>query len=363
MKKDNLKEFWELIKPLKRTEYVEIRLSDANKPQFYYDMVDNYMKEAPHVFVKNKTQFFIKKFEDLVFLLEFSNGYFVDNFKICYGLNLRKKDKDGNLGGGYVNISNTRFVFLDIDKTDKTNLTEKDTEDLVTFIRIKIIPILEKYGLRQPTLISSGGGVHVIFKIIPQDITEGRKRWFRSFILHLISILKQYENSFCFSLDALHDQTRIAGLPETKNVKRGTDVTAIVVSDWNNNFKIRTERVKKHKGTKIDKKLLPKIDESLEWIVLKNDAPEGQRHQVLIFALKLLFKELDSIDVDEYEVQIDSLYGGTCNLDPFYGTDNKNYHPGIIINWCKRNMDWVQKNPEVYNKYLECIGGKNETRK
>ena len=72
--------------------------------------------------------------------------------------------------------------------------------------------------------------------------------------------------------------------------------------------------------------------------------PGGEIHTYLIFALKLLIKDLNYKDWDNLEVELNNKRNSEHSLDPEYGTEDKHYHKGIVINWCKRNKEWCDKN-------------------
>lgn len=343
-----LEKFWQVIKPYQKEEYVEIRFTDSKKPRVFYDKIKQFGKDYPSVIVKKGSQLFLQDFNDLLQLLLYDNCYFNSNYKICYGINNRFMDSEGELAGGYDYLYESRFAFFDIDKKDHSSTTEEEQVKLDSFIKRKVAPFLSKFGLKYPILVNSGSGRHLLYRIPKQIITDGRRRWFREFSIYVSNKLENEE----FDVDAIYDLTRVFALPSTFNVKRNKKVELVLFNDTTNSgFKLKTLKAKKFSGKTGLVLGTDSLENSLELQVLLHNAPQGNRHNIVVFALKLLMRELGISDVSRYEQMINQIYGGSSDLDPFKGTEGKVYTPGIIINYCKNNWEWVKNHPKLVELY------------
>lgn len=339
--------FWKHIKP-DDNRLLEIRVT-GNLDQAYHNNMQSFRFHTG-VYTKNNVQLFISNLKHLLEFLKFRNEYFRKNFKICYGLNLREA-KNGTISGGYEHTPKNRFVYFDLD----FDRVEKEE-----FFKSHVLPFtkyLERYGLKKPLLVDSGGGFHVLYKINEVNITDGRKRWYKEFVTN---ISRKFTDDI-MTVDTLYDFTRIFALPGTVNVKRNAPVKLLTNNKTkgyidNHEFTFHTKRMKKQKSdaNPILAKDTPEIRESLEYVTLLHEPPEGDRHQKLVFALKLLLKlkGYTKETVREFENELAQLYG-RVDLNPLNGTKDKTYHPGILINWCKENISWVKENPEVHKKFNE----------
>ena len=347
--------WWEFAKPRNNEGMVEIRFTDGNKPQEFYQKMRQFLNENNIVF-SSLSQLFVSELHEVIKLFEFDGEYFRKNYKICYGLNERFAN-DGKIGGSYEYVTKSRVVFFDIDKEDK-NIPD----EYLHLAADKLTKYLVRYNLVHPLLVHSGGGIHVLYKIPEQIITEARKRWYKEFVKGVSAKLSNKHTT----VDALYDFTRVFSIPGSMNVKRDKSVFVLPETkniSMNPDFKIGSKRESRRLTSEEKKKSifknLPDVTESLEWAILTNNPlpPEGDRHNTLIFAMKLLLKAVNASpkEVSECESILGEIYGGKIILKPTYGTKGKSYHPGIAINWCKRNKDWVMENKNVEKKLIQMM--------
>lgn len=371
-----LAEFWPFIRP-GDGEYLEIRFTDSQKPQKFYRLLREWQIHTLHhtvepspIYVVNGCQVFLKYFEELKSLLEYNNYYFTRYFKICYGLNARVMDKDNKIGGKYDNIERARFIFFDIDKKDHTDLNANERKEMLEFVKTRVLRLGKylKHGFKldKYILISSGGGYHVLYPIEPQKITDAKKRWFKEFVKEYS---KRVSKNSKFIADPIHDLTRVFALPETMNVKREVKVQMLEHIEYKmfeqthqNDFKLHSRhKRKKQQKDAPSPAFVTSLRQSLEWRILTDpDVPQGEINTTVLFATKLLMKKLGIVDYEDYEAEMNEARGTSHNLNPYYSTDNKEYSPFIIINWCKRNHDWCVKNGIDYEKYKAQVKVEND---
>ena len=355
---------WEWFKPDadEKNEYLEIRPTPTfdikteqgrNDRQFYYNKLKELNKQLPNTIVKKQCQFFIQRFAEFIKIMEFDDSWLLNNIKICYGINTRWMDKEKNISGGYKNLRNFRFIFFDIDKVDHSNTDEWEVRFLDQFTT-NVITHLEHYNLKHPTIINSGAGRHLLYRIEPNKITNGRKLWLKSWSKE---IQTKFKNNM-FELDSISDATRVFGLPYSMNVKRDARVHPVVISNFVSKFKFHSKKQPKVNLEQIQKDL-PEIKDSLEFnLLMCKDLPKGSIHSTILFASKLFLKASGMSKWRELGDMINKHRGSQHDFNPLNGTEGKNYNKGIIINWCKNNSDWVKKHPkilELYKKYKTFI--------
>lgn len=349
--KDELFKFWEVIKPVKRTDYLEIRLAANQFPNKsdYYNKLKVFKSIHPDIIVKKGIQFFIKTFEELLCIVEFDNGSFSKYMKICYGLNLRNAKSPELLDGSYNCVKQGRFLFLDIESSSHGDITQENQAILDYYVKT-ITNFLYKYNLKNPIVIHSGAGRHVLYKISYFTISPAKKRGYKCFIKFLQERFKDSR----FIIDDIWDFTRVFGLPETFNLKRNAKVKILSMPEnVKNEFKIKIKKEKKLKKVDIDTDL-PELNESLEWqLMIHPDLPVGDIHSTLLFALKLFMKKKGILDYKNLEYEMNSVRGSKHNLNPLVGTQEKEYSKGIVINWAKKHYDWIAKHPDLLQKYIE----------
>lgn len=351
----NLEKFWKVIRPGNhKRDYLEIRVTDGNKPGEYYDkfwsFILAYQKHFKRPLLESKrTSIFIKDFPELLYFLHFDDGYFRKNYKLCYGINLRRAKPKNIIAGKYEFINEIRAVFFDIDALKP--LSKEEKKEQIDYAK-NIVLYLEDCGLVNPIIIHSGGGIHLLYMIKPQKFSEGRKRWFRDFARKLSDKLSNDK----FKLDPIYDFTRVFGLPESINLKRQKKVQVLhIPENLENPFRIRIkhfQKTTKKKPGVIQAMNLPEIKSTLEWkIITHPDVPTGEIHNKVLFALKLLLKEKNIQEWKQLELEVNSIRGSSHSLDPFYGTDDKYYSPFIIKNWCRKNAGWCAKHNISWESY------------
>lgn len=348
-----LRIFWELIKPSKKTERTEIRLLAPVDKTTFYALLRKFAEENPDILFRNYTQFFVDSYEDFEKVLSYNDNYFRLYSKPCYGISAREV-VNYDIGGSYEYVKTARFIFFDFDKKDHTSLNDREQELLDEYIDNIILPALKQYGLEHPIIVHSGGGRHLLYRIKEQALTLPRKEWYKALSKNLSKSL----SNDLFEIDACYDFTRVFSIPETMNVKRKVKVT-LKRADTTVNDKFRLKSLKVIAPTheeKIQVDDLPEITQSLEWaIITSRDAPIGEIHNTVLFALKLLCKAKGVVDGRAIERHI-LFRGANYKLNLNAGLDSKEYSPGIIINWCKRHMDWVEANHDIlilYEKYID----------
>jgi len=353
-----LEEFFNyLTKDYTMNEYVEIRLVVHDVRM--YNVVKNWLnlpKVKNRIYSKNSCQLFFKKnqFDLLRKLLVYRSNAISRMSKVCYTLNPRVM-VDGKIEiSGYNNMKTVHFIFFDIELETHTapSITEKKL--LLDFVH-DVSNTLKAFGLDRGTLVDSGNGYHLLYKLKPTLITDGKKEYYKQFIETTCEYFKEKYNGV-FKIDKLKDFTRIFALPETLNPRTNTRVM-VIEKNYDINTKYRLKSLKKSNinteafvaGDYKDKH----VENSLVWNILLKGAPQGERHSHLIFALKLFLKAIGNTNFRTYEAIINKIYGGNCNLD-FKDCADKNYSKGIVINWCKRNEEWCKKNMPDWadNKYV-----------
>jgi len=345
--------FWEFIQPAKN-EYIELRLRPVfeiwQKKKEFFTQVENFKRENPEIITRKGVQFFIKDVKQLERFMLWNDGWFMENVRVFYGLSKRVKTK-GEIGGGYKFIRNVEIIFFDIDKKDHTTIEDWEAQFLDIFVE-GITKYLQRFGLIYPTIIHSGAGRHLLYKIKKTKISDAKKRWYKSFVNMLAKQIQFMVPDSSYELDVISDFTRVFGLPGSMNVKRKKRVTILHYDDRiNEKFKLRSKKEVKYTGTKSSIET-PEIKKSLEWALMTHpNLPKGSVHTILLFALKLLLKEKGVEDWKNYENEMNAVRKSTHILNPQYGTESKNWHPGICINWCKEHEEWCQKNNINYHDY------------
>jgi len=354
MNEEKLREFWEIIKPVKKNDYVEIRCA-GNKfehKSIYYNKLRMFQEQYPEIIVKKGVQFFIKNFEELLKIVKFDDEAFSKNMKLCYGLCLRNAKTAELLDGSYKCVKQGRFVFLDIESVSHDDITGANQAILDEYVKL-VTNYLKKFGLVNPIIIHSGAGRHTLYKISYFKITEARKRGYKHFIKQLQERFKDDR----FIIDNVYDFTRIFGLPQTYNPSRNRIIEVInLPENIKNTFVVPSKRAPKFKKVDIDT-ALPALADSLEWkLMIHPDLPLGEIHTTLLFALKLFMKQKNILDYQDLQNKMNSVRGSNHLLNPLIGTEGKDYSPGIVINYCKKNYDWLQTQPdllETYKKYVQ----------
>ena len=365
-----MKIFWDnVLKPENKLDYVEIRFNDGDKPREYYEAVRELLRQNPNIICRKYTQFFIREFNELYTILTFANSYLLTYYKCCYALahrrfkDVEQEDKSivNDIGGGYQYIDNIRLIFFDIELKGHNDVTADTDKLLDDYISKTFVPYMKRYKLDYPIIIHSGGGRHVLYKVKQTPFTEARNRWIKSFYTEVSNKLT---DDF-IKVDILADATRIFGIPGSMNVRRKKFVRLLASSFLvNGDFVIKSEKLPKiiaSKNVNID--MNTPFENSLEWQILINNAEQGDRHQILLFANKLLLKALNIQDYRKYEVIVNSIYGGKCSLNPNNGTRNKFYNKGIIINYCKKHDAWLKQFPDLVfklNQYIEIYKEENK---
>ena len=343
---------WNIIKPLNSNGFLEVRLTPVVVDDYdeFWKHLDGLKRLMGVKFGTPcfKVSFFVKSWEEFEEIVLFRDSYFVYNSKMCYGLQLRFKDKDGFIDGSYSSVNEVRLIGFDVESKDKGKPVgfKKELFDKYVF---GVVSVLEKYGLFNPSIISSGAGKHLLYFIETQRITDGRKEWYKSFIDELNVVCS---NDY-FVLDPLKDFTRIWGC--VYNPKRKEPIIVESISDHvSKSFKIKSKRQPKIVTDVRDVLSVGSVKDSLEFnILLKGESvPKGERNSVLVFFLKMLIRDTGE-DYRLFEKVLKNHFGD-INLNPSQGIKGKSYNKGGVLNWCRENMGWLEQHDdllELYNDY------------
>lgn len=348
--------FWSIISPVGVDDFVEVRLTPTvNVSEEFWFNCRELRRLLPTTPVNKSVCFFIRSFEELRIILSFKNGWFCVNSKVCYGLNHRSRTVDGLLNGSYDCVKSVRLIGFDLEARDHSLIDGFKKELFEVFVR-KVVIGLEFFGFKNPSIVWSGAGVHLLYLVVPVTVTVARREWFKDFVNDLS---ERFSNEL-FVLDALKDFTRVFGLPGSYNVKRGRLIVCEKVSSYVSSFRLKSKRVPKvvpEVGVGVGVLPVGSVKGSLEFQLLLHVPPAGERHQVLVFALKLLLKA-SGVDHRPFEVVLKKLYGDVV-LNPVNGTSGKVYNKGIVINYCRKYWSWVVQYPllvRLFNSYVDDVG-------
>lgn len=345
---EQVERFWNWLRcDYPKDAYTEIKLMDI-KNTAIYNHVQVFAKKNPNIIIRKNCQFFIKDFGEIYLIMSYENNLFCKHSKMCYSIE-PKFMVNGDIAGSYEYLKISDMIFLDIEKYGHEELTQTDIPYISGYINA-VIERLKQYGLIKPLVIASGGGYHVLYKIRKKKFTEKRKLGYKQFITELEEL-----NTEIFKIDHCVDLTRCIAIPESINTKRLKKV--IIVSEIPeepiNDFYIKMGKKVKHKAPKSITTTLPNnIRDSVEWkIIIHPDVPKGSVHTILLFALKLLIREMKiPLEVvEELEDELNAVRDTEHKLNLEIGIEGKQYNEGIIINWMSKNYEWCQAN-DIYEK-------------
>ena len=361
---NELKSFWGwLTQNYKKDNLVEIILMSI-KDNNVYNEVRKFSKENPHIISKKNCQFFINNFEDLKNILSYKEGYFIKNSKICYSL-VPRFPEGNEVSGGYKYVKTMDLLFLDVEKVDHGPLTDKEEKELIHYCNNITNYLKTYYNLKNPILVHSGNGVHVLYKIKGRDFNEKRKEGYKKFIKEIVEMFK----TPYYIIDDLSNISRCVGLCQSRNPK-GEKIVHILnpenLDKQPDDFYIKIDRKKKKTPSKTNYDNLPEIRKSYEYFILTHpDAPKGDLNVIILFAFKLLliakgYTNADEEILRELEEEIDDVRGAPyVSLNLSSGVEGKSYSPGIVFNWIKKHKDWWAK---YGNKYTY-VNSNNKTCK
>ena len=243
---NELRDFWGFyFHKLNRNDTMEVRLMNIKNRNVYY-YFEKFCKQYD-LYQKNNCQTFLNQnqFALLKEMFEYEDGYIINNCKVCYSINPRRfaynDEGKKECGGGYNYTKKVHIIALDIEKVTHEDLSDFDMIQLTQYCD-DLKKVFETFGLKGPMVITSGAGIHFLYKIEPQKITLGKKEWFKQFI---DGVAGKYQTKK-FHFDALKDFTRVFGMPLSLNLKRKKQVRIIENPGWfSGRFKIKTCRIKK----------------------------------------------------------------------------------------------------------------------
>jgi hypothetical protein len=345
-----------------RKEYVELRFLNP-KPLFYSQM-KAFQQKHENIIVKNNCQVFLKNVDEAKVLFEHNNNFFLSGFaNVYYGVNPRTMPSNKEIDGSYRCVKDFLNFYIDIDSVNKIKREDEEWRRLLHSIEFHF---LKPMGIEHVVIIDSGSGMHILCRVERTKITDAKKR-FMSEVVKSIHSKYATHNSIYYnkniSIDTLHDGTRILGLPGSIHPKYNK-VIKIKKFEKGINTAFRIRGVKKKAINKALKEAysehtnnyitLP-LSKSLEWQTLIRVPPQGERHSTLIFATKLLLKAKGIDDVRPLEEALQQIYGGSIDLNPYKGTEGKEYSIGIIINYLKRHSEWLETEPELKELFHNTI--------
>ena len=334
--------FWNfLVKDMSSTDFIELRAIGIINNEVYPLIKKFCIKN--NIFYKNNCQLFINATTNFGIVIKLiQEKKIINNCKLCYGLCPRQFDRMGNISGGYNHISFATMVFFDIEKIIHTNTTIDEKKRMLVYV-YDIIKFLKRYNLNYFTIIDSGAGYHLLYRINRIKLSDSKKRWFANLIEELDSKLCTKE----FHFDCLKDFTRIFGLPETMNIKRETKVKIIeCANNINTGFKFGVKKKKK-----VNKKILKSIEEhKIEGNLLKEPLVDfllNFKHKALQFGGKLsrnhylelplacLFRD-NNIDVNDIQNIIKGIninLNKVIQVNPRYVPVDYNFSKFIVNKW------------------------------
>jgi hypothetical protein len=214
-----------------------------------------------------------------------------------------------------------------------------------------VIEVNKKFSLICPTLIDSGNGYHLLYKIKPQQITDERKVAQANLVDKIINLTK---NPY-FKIDRLIDYTRIFSLPTTLHPKLKTEVTLLELNTAINPLRLKSEKPKINVNANSQVQVqheTTNIEEVLEYQVLLKNPPDGelQRHIYVMFPLKIWMRDTNYANHKQVSNIATSILGRPENCDPKRISKTAVYSRGVIIKYLRHNKDWAIKNG--FEKYV-----------
>ena len=319
--------------------YIEIRLLSPSSNVY------NTVKNIKHLPTKNNCQIFIKNFAELKYLFILNDGVLYKESKMCYALQ-PKYMLNGEINGSYDCITNVHKIYFDIEKSDHSQMTESEKQlCLHKYIYNTVIPYLEQFGLIEYVIIDSGNGYHLIYNIMPQRITDARRRYYKEFIEKVHKVL----SNEMFKIDPLKDFTRVTAMPESLHPRLKCKVRILEMKDGINSIKLGSKRERKNIFDSTEKEIdfkNKRIKDCLSFQVAIRDPPSGferNRHDNITFSLRLALKAMEYNEYEKVEKYIEQKTGNKLILTPTNGTNGKYYNKGIMINYLRENINWAKE--------------------
>jgi hypothetical protein len=375
---------------------LELRLTPVYKTDDIITKI-NYQKNINNLWLKysnriknnKKICWFVNNYDDFMSIISYNNYFFCSynsGCKLCYGLNFRqeyKTEKLKKIDGSYNSVKYVTRLFFDIEPLDHDRELNNIEWNFLTNNYISYLKkILEEYGItRDPLIISSGIGIHLLYNIPFVIISDNKKKWYKENFMNRIT----NEMSSIYpkiKIDNIFDFTRIFGLPESYNIKRKKQVKIISNPIINNNINIDEDLEKnflltinrkfrfgykkflKNKKeldiektnidiTKKDDEILlayhnKSCDEKIKYLLrneplvlmlLKKCLPSGDRNLKLIYPLKILLKKLGFCETDSFVISLfDNINRVQC--------DN------FSINFPKTDTEFLFFSKKIVNDYF-----------
>ena len=329
----------------KENELLEIRCTPV-KQYSTYSILETFAKRYGVYKNEKASLFFSKSQTHLVEeLLSFADSHLRNHEKVCYSLNPRVQKNGEILTSGLEYMENVYVLAFDVEEKDKSGPSETYEKALHKYTYNLKEMLSKSFSLTSATVVFSGRGYHLLYKIKRTRITEQRKEWWKTFVKNL----KLRTETDLFSIDeAVKDFSRVLGLPSTTNLKWNTNVELRELGQTNESFKIKSEKKFVFKSQTFPKKYEGKFEESLEWRVLTNYPPLGEIYTKVLYATRILARDC-GIELKAYNTILYYIYTGVWSTVPklIYPKEDHTYTKGIILNWCRAHVDWIKENEKV----------------
>jgi len=343
-----------------KNELVEIRLTPVRNKETY--TIINQFFKTYNIYCNSKKSLFFKRDElqYIPFLLkELEEKKCVE--KICYSIHSRVYDKNTTTieTSGLKNIPFLDTIMLDIEcvkKPENEEELKEQKKSLFIFVEhlLKLINI--DFALRNPTIIDSGRGIHLLFKIPRLKYTDSRKEAYRA---TLERIQQTYSNEYIVLDGAVKDASRVFGLPGSINPRWNRRVELLELGKYPEYNKYKLHTPKKNVPRRSDigqykfKTQKGSVYDTLSWVIFENFPPEGETNNTVVFSILLWVKDFGVETTEELERAAYRVWGEKWVMRVESLNNQMYWHPKLIYNFCKRHRDWVKQKKEVYTKFKE----------
>lgn len=188
-------------------------------------------------------------------------------------------------------IKRTKFVFIDIERTDHQPLTTEEVKNLIDF--------LDNIALEYSEIRNSGRGLHIVIELNEPLNLENEYDYYSDITL----LNNMLDNDY--KVDNIYDFARVIRVLHSLNTATATQVTTVAKSTTVSKQKykkfidrLREETKKKEELEKeTDSEEVYEIEEEkLEdftkdlYIIIKDYYKEGTRHNLMFFTLATIYK-------------------------------------------------------------------------
>ena len=288
----------------------------------------------------------------LIVLLSNKNDLYFERAKACYGVNPRVADEEGRIVKSGINaIVRIHCIQFDCDFDKDVNIDEKNfaqsQDDIDGMVKMMLAFFERKYGLKNPTIVSSGKGRHILYRIKPIENNEERREWLRS-VLYKDAIKQSKTWSRLFTTrpsidDKAKDIARILQLPQVMNPKRKTLATVLTQSDYVNDFKINKMKVEKYKFDGVIEKNT-KLSQYLVYNILTRVDKHGEAApgpiDDLRFVMKVLLKSHFPSEWPTVQMQVNQIREHKDSVfNIVYIKDGFVYNKGLLVSRLRKYLE------------------------